>query len=154
MASVEVAQEAQGARLSDDRQLWEVRGEEREQLDSLSKEVFGASSRWQTLVKKGFSELVTEELEEYVPGETAADGTVGEGITRKVQVPVKRKDGAHQHVMKRHDIKSVTLYMIERKAQIDKIKAEIKRMQDEEKAKKDAEALAKKVNAEASGSAV
>lgn len=142
------------ARPSDDRQIWEVKGEEREQLDALSKEVFGATSRWQSLVRKGFSELITEEVQEYVPGETAADGTVGEGFTRMVQVPVKRKDGAHQSVHKRHDIRSVTIYMLERKAQLDKIKAEIKRIQDEEKAKKDAAALAKKVNAEASGSAV
>jgi hypothetical protein len=98
--------------------------------------------------------LTPSPVQEYVPGETAADGTVGEGFTRMVQVPVKRKDGALQSLHKRHDIKSVTVYMLQRKAQLDKIKAEIKRLQDEEKAKKDAEALAKKVNAEASGSAV
>lgn len=138
----------------DERALHEVKGAERDELDALSKEVFGATSRWQTLVKKGFSQLLTEEVQEYVPGETKEDGTVGEGFTRMVQVPIKRKDGALQSVMKYHDVSSVRVYMLERKAYLDKIKADIKRMQDEEKAKKDAEALAKRVHQEAQGSAV
>lgn len=137
----------------DERQLWEVRGEEREQLDALSKEVFGASSRWQSLVTKGYSELVTEEVEEYVPEATDKDGKVTPGFNRKVRVPVKRKDGALQSTKKYHDIKSVTIYMLDRKAQLDKIKAEVKRMQDEARAKKEADALAKRVHEDAQGSA-
>ena len=138
----------------DNRAIHEVKGAELEELDALSKEVFGATSRWKTLITKGYVEQVMEEVQEYVPGETKEDGTTGEGFTRMVQVPVKRKDGANLSVHKYHDVTSVRAFLLDCKARLDKIKAEIQRMQEEAKAKKDAEALAKKVHEEAQGSAL
>lgn len=122
---------------------------EREALTALSKEVFNSASRWETLLKKGYTELLTEEITEYVP-----DDKGGEGITRQVKVPLKRRDGALQHVKKSHTVASVKAHMLERKEQLDKIKAEIKKIQDEAKAKKDHEALTKKIHDELRGSAL
>lgn len=123
--------------------------QEREELNALSKEVFGVSSKWQKLVNKGYSKLITEETTEYVPGATDND----EGTTRKVQVPVKRKDGAHQSTTQHHTLASVRQYMLERKEMLEKIRAEMKRQQDEKKAKEEQERLAKKVHEELQGSA-
>jgi len=126
----------------------------RQELNALSKEVFGSSSKWQKLVTKGYSELITEEVEEYVPGETDKDGVVGEGSTRKVQIPVKLPNGAHQSVWKYHTPESVKTHMVERKRQLEELRALVEKMKAEEKAKKDQEELTKQVQAEASGSAL
>lgn len=128
----------------------QLTSEEKSELKALSQEVFGASSRWQKLVDRGYTELVTETTTEFVPGEKEGD----EGTTREVQVPVKTANGAHQYVTKRHTVDSIRDYMLERKAKLDEIRAEIKRQQDEARAKKEQEALVQKVHQELQGSAI
>lgn len=68
----------------------EALAKEHEELEALSKEVFGSTSHYKTLLKKGSLELVTEETTEYVPAVLDADGKeVKAEETRTVQVPVK-----------------------------------------------------------------
>jgi hypothetical protein len=124
------------------------------ELDALSKDVFGSSSRWKKLVERGYVEPLTEERTEYVPGKTKEDGTEEEGTTRQVQVPVKRHDGASLMVQKRHSVESIHVYMLGRKAKLDEIRAMIKKQQDEARAKQEAAAEADRVIARAAGSAV
>jgi hypothetical protein len=122
----------------------------KEELDTLSKDVFGTSSRWQKLIGKGYSELVTEEVEEKVPAEKEGD----EPTTRKVRVPVKNKHGMHQSAVVRHTVESVREFMLQRKEQLDRIRAAIKAQQEEAQAKKEQEQLAAKVHEELQGSAL
>ena len=123
---------------------------EREELNSLSKDVFGASSRWQKLVNNGYAKLVTEEVTELVPGKTDEE----EPTERKVQVPVKNANGTYRSTLTRYTVDSIKEHMVERKKQLDEIRAAIKKSQDEARAKKEQEQLALKVNEELSGSAL
>jgi len=127
----------------------------RQELNALSKEVFGSSSKWQKLVSKGYLDPITEEVEEYVPGETDKDGVVGEGFTRKVQVPVRLSNGVGlQYTHKYHTTESIKAHMLERKVQLAQLKELVEKMKAEEKAKKDQAQLANQVQSEASGSAL
>ena len=131
---------------------------ERKEIDSLSKAVFGSSSRWQKLINKGYSELVTEEVEETVPAEK--EGYVP--TTQKVKKPVL-KNGALQYVPKHHTVESVLEYMVEEKKKLDTLRAEITKKREEffaklaeeqaaKKAKEDADNAAKQVQDSAAGS--
>lgn len=122
---------------------------EREELKALSKEVYGASSRAKKLVDQGYLELLTEETTEYVPGKTEEE----EGTTRTVKIPLKRKDGAKQSVLKRHTVDSIKAEMVDRKAKLDQIRAIIKKNQEEAQAKKKQEELTKHVHERLAGSA-
>jgi len=122
----------------------------KDELNALSKEVFGASSRWQKLIGNGYTELVTEEVEEVVPAEKEGE----EPTTRKVRVPLKNAAGMHQSVIKYHTVESVREYMLDRKKMLDQIRAQIKKQQDEARAKKEQEELTKKVHDDLQGSAV
>lgn len=122
---------------------------EREELNSLSKEVFGASSRWQKLVNKGYSKMVMEKVTELVPGEKEED----EPTTREVDVPVKTSFGALQSTQERHTVDSVRELMLRLKKQLDEYRARMEQLQAEAKAKKEAEDLAAKLQEEVGGSA-
>lgn len=121
----------------------------RKELDSLSKEVFGTSSRWQKLVDKGYDELVTEEVTETVPAEKEGD----EPTTRQVRVPVLSESGAKQFVRKFHTVESVREFLGVQKIQLDLIREQIRKLQEDEQAKKLEEARTKQIHEEASGSA-
>lgn len=118
-------------------------------LDHLSKEVFGASSRWQKLIDKGYTELVTEEVTETVPAEKEGD----EPTKRQVQVPVLNKFGAQQFVTKRYTIESVMEFMQKHKKAMDELRAKMAAMQEEQRKKKEEAELAEKVNDVLAGSA-
>lgn len=122
---------------------------DRDELNALSKEVFGASSKWKKLIERGYVEMITEETTELVPGKTDEE----EPTTRKVQVPVKRHDGALQFTTKHHTVESIKEYMLERKVKLEAVRAQIKKMQEEAAAKKAADELKKKVHADLHGSA-
>lgn len=120
----------------------------RQELNALSKEVFGSSSRWQKLVNNGVAKLVTEEVTELVPGETDD----APSTERKVQIPVKLNGMLHS-VVQHHTVESVRELMVELKQKRDEYLAARKKAQEEEQAKKQAEALAKQVHEDLAGSA-
>ncbi len=128
----------------------EVGPAERAELNALSKEVFGSSSRWQKLVNVGYSRLLTEKVTELVPA--TEEGK--EDTTREVDVPVKRHDGAFQSHIMRHTVESIREHMIQRKTQLDAFRAMLKKQQEEQQAKKEQEELALKVHQELQGSAI
>lgn len=130
---------------------------ERKELDNLSKEVFGSSSRWQKLIGKGYTELVTKEVTETVPPEKEGD----EPTTKTVQVPVKTESGADLYVTKYYTPKSVKKFMEEQKValedlrrQIEKLQEEQVKLQEQQQKKREAEETAKKINSQMGGSAV
>jgi len=125
----------------------------RARLNALSKEVFGASSRWQKLVNQGYSELLTREVKEVIP----ADENGENGSESVAQVPVLTKFGAKQFVVKHHTVESVEAQMLDLKAKREEFYARLAAMQAEQKAAEQAtaanEALSREVHAKAAGSA-
>lgn len=132
------------------RSIGDLTRAEREELNALSKDVFGASSRWQKLVTDGVSELVTEEVTELVPGEKEGD----EATTRQVQVPVKFGNNGNISRVKHYTVDSIREFMTARKKQLDEIRAAIKKQQEEARAKQEQEQLTKKVHEDLQGSAI
>src|SRR5580693_10476931 len=118
----------------------EITRAERKELDLLSKDIFGSSSRWQKLINKGYDEMVTEEVEETVPAEKEGE----EPTKRMVKVPVLAPNGTHKFVRKYHTIESVLEFMVEQKKQLDIVRAQIAKQRDELIAKINAENEAKK----------
>ena len=106
-----------------------VSKKERKELDELSKNVFGSSSRWQKLIGKGYTEQVMKDVVETVPPEKEGD----EPTTRTVQVPVKTESGMDLYVTKYHTTESVKKYMEEQKEVLEKLRVQIKEMQENQK---------------------
>lgn len=132
---------------------------EQEEFEALSLKVFGATSRWATLLKKGLVEAVTEEVEEYVPAQTDKDGNVTKSEeTRKVQVPVyyrsEKRGLTTIPLLRRVNFTPETLmtYMLDLKEKQDKIRAMLQKMADERKAKEDAAKLESQVAEQVAGS--
>jgi glycyl-tRNA synthetase beta subunit len=121
----------------------------REEMNALSKEVFGASSRWQKLVRKGYSKVVTRQVEETVPAEKEGE----EPKTIMVDKPVLTESGAKQLTQHFHTEESVLELMKNLKAQRDTYFAAVKKAQDDQKAAKDKQALMEKIQHQAAGSA-
>lgn len=119
------------------------------ELNQLSKEVFGTKSRWRKLVEKGEPVLVTEETTQFDPG---ANG--GEGETKTVEVAVLHHGSnggkCHKYTQVYHTAETVKTKMLEIKKQLDQIKTAIA----EQQKLKQAEEEAKKLVATASGSAI
>lgn len=133
------------------RTISDLTHEEKAELNALSKDVYGASSRWQKLITKGYAKLLTEEVTEYVPN---PEDESKEGTERKVQMPVLRKDGAKQSVQTYHTVDSIKAEMVDRKAKLDEIRAILKKQQDDAREKQEKEQLSKQVHQDLSGTAV
>lgn len=136
-----------------------IKRAERKELDLLSQDIFGSSSRWQKLVDKGYDEIVTEEVIETIPAEKEGD----EPKKQIVHKPVLER-GVHKLVRKFHTIESVLEYMVEQKKQLDALRAQLEQKKKEffekieadkaaKKAQEEADETAKRVHAAASGSA-
>jgi hypothetical protein len=117
-----------------------------DRLNKLSKEVFGASSRWKKLVEKGYVKQVTEELDDIVPGENGEPDTV-----KKVQVASRRADGAYLSTLERHTLASVEEYMLDLKKKRDEFLAMIEKQRQEQEAKRRQAELEQQVHREVSG---
>jgi len=126
-----------------------VSREERLELNALSKEIFGVSSKWQKLISDGVTKVLTRKTTETVPGENGEPDT-----TFEVEVPVLTKSGAKQSYVHRMTVEEVKEMLSNLKAQRDAFFAEQKRLQEEAAAKKAQEDLEKSVHKEAMGSAV
>lgn len=125
-----------------------VDSQTRQELNALSKEVFGASSRWQKLVTNGYSELVTEEVEELVPSDKEGE----EPKLEKVRMPALL-NGMRQSVMKRHTVESVKELMLKLKTSRDEYFVRVKEAQAAQQAAKEKAELAQKVQEAVAGSA-
>jgi len=119
------------------------------ELNALSKDVFGVSSKWQKLVEKGYAELITKEVTETVPPEKEGD----EPTTKTSQVPVLTESGGKQSIWKRHTVESVREFMLERKKTLDVLRELLKKQHEEKLAKAAEVEQAKKLNEENAGNA-
>ncbi len=126
-----------------------VSREVRNELNALSKEVFGVASKWQTIMKKGKSEMITRKTIETVPGKEGEESTANE-----IEVPVLTPYGAKQFVQKYYTLEEVREIMLTYKTQLDTIKEQMRKQQEEKTAKEEQEKAVKDVHDTAYGSAV
>ena len=96
---------------------------EREELNALSKEVFGVSSKWQKLFQ-GVPEVVTRTLKEVVPGDKGAPDTVKETL-----VPVL-VNGQKQSRIREYSVEELRKLLLDAKKQRDDHFAKIKAAQE------------------------
>lgn len=121
----------------------------RNELNALSKEVFGVSSKWQTFLKKGTSQLVTKKSTETIPGKDGAEDTI-----REIDVPVLTPYGAKQFVQKYHSVDEMRALLLSYKKQMEDFREQIKKQQEEQAAKQAEEKALKEVQELAHGSAL
>lgn len=123
--------------------------QDRDALNALCKDIFGASSKWQKMVKDGIQTIVTKEVEEVVPAtETEPEST------RKVTVPDLDETGKKRAVLKFHTVEETLTMLMDIKTKMDDQRAEqAKRRLEAEMAKKAAD-LQAKIHAETMGSAL
>jgi len=119
------------------------------ELNALSKDVFGVSSKWQKLVEKGYLEEVTEEVTETVPAEKEGDAPT----TKTVRVPVLTASGGKQSVLKRYIVESVREFLLERQKSLNILRDILKKQHEEKVAKAKELEEAKKINDANAGSA-
>lgn len=120
----------------------------REELNALSKEVFGSSSRWQKLVNQGYAKIVTEEVEETTPSEVEGEAPKTEKVTKAVMI-----GNSYQSVLTRYTVEGVREFMLKQKTRMDEYKAAVAKLQADAKAAQEKADLAKKLQEDAGGSA-
>jgi hypothetical protein len=135
--------------------------ETRNELESLSKFVFGSISHYATLLRKGVRQAVAEEVTEYVPAELDVDGKeVKAEETRQVQVPVKyvspKRGQTTLPLLKlvRHTPETIKEYMLVLKKQKEEFIAMVEKLQADQKAVQAQIELAKQVQDSLAGSAI
>jgi hypothetical protein len=102
---------------------------QREELNALSKEIFGVSSRWNKILKNGTREVAMRKVTETVPGVEGAPDT-----EREVVVPVLIGNGTPKRYQKYYTVDEVTTLLLGIKSQMDAQKAGIKKAQEEQAA--------------------
>lgn len=95
----------------------------REELNALSLEVYGVSSKWQKLLERGTNELITKTVTETVPGE---NGQPDE--TKEVQVP-DTFNGVNQYRHRNYTLDEVKTLLLSMKKSRDEIIAKMKEAQ-------------------------
>ena len=123
--------------------------EQREELKALSKEVFGASSKWQKLME--YDHVLTRKIKETVPGE---NGEPDKEVEREVPVFAPGTTKVKQSVRKYRSIEEVLELLKGFKAKREEFIAQMKKQQEEAKAKREADAQAAKVQEQLGGSAL
>lgn len=109
----------------------------KKELNALSKELFGVSSKWMSLYKKGQPELITRKLVETIPGDNGAPSSTKESL-----VPVLTKDGVKQYRQKYFSLEEIhNMLLSMKKTKDETIKTNIdkqKQKEIEEKVQKQA----------------
>jgi hypothetical protein len=113
-----------------------IEREVREELNELSKFVYGVSSKWQSILDHGFKELVTETKTETVPGENGEPDT-----TKEIKVAVL-KNGVNQYRIKRYSLEEVKVLLLVGKAQREAMIARYQEMQRQKQAEAKVQELA------------
>jgi hypothetical protein len=130
--------------------------EERVELEALSLEVFNSASRYLTLMTKGEVVPVMVTVTELIPAVQDADGKeVTPEQTKEVQVAEtigNTKSNKLQVVY--HTVESVRALMVERKRQLDGMRALMAKMEADKKAEAEKAKLQQTVQNELGGSAV
>lgn len=120
--------------------------QQREELNQLSLEVFGSSSRWKKLVENGFNRPVVEEIEEEVPTEDGKDVKI-----EKRTVLSTYKNGAPMSKKTHHTPESIKELMIKMKDHASQVLALKAAAQKEREEKAEKERLSMQIDKELGG---
>lgn len=105
------------------------------ELNALSKEVFGTTSKWRKMIEKGVSELVEEEVKRL----KIVDG---KEVTENTKVPLFHEgpNGGelHQYTLKRYTVDTVKEFMLNVLVMRQKLREAMEKMQKEQKAAQEA----------------
>jgi hypothetical protein len=125
----------------------------RQELDLLSKEVFGSRTKWRRMVEQGVVEPVLEDTTRYVPDPDSKNGEDYKTEVVKTNVTHHGPNGGelNMHTIKRYTVEEIKQYMLDRKKQTAELMALIRKNREEQRAKEEA---AKNVVADNSGSAI
>lgn len=118
----------------------------REELNALSLAVFGSSSRWQKLVKNGYTKLKTRTVKELVPSEVEGE----EPKEIEVEQPILL-NGAKQSELIRLTVDGVREMMLELQAKREAFWAQLQKQREDQEAARQQAELEKKVQDTASG---
>lgn len=117
------------------------------EMNALSKEVFGSTSKWKKMVEKGVAELIEEDTKKL----TMKDG---KEVVETVKTPLMHVGSSggelHKSVLKRYTLEEAKEFMLLVKDRRAQVQAAIKRIEEQQKAEAAAKAEAEK----ASGTAV
>jgi hypothetical protein len=118
------------------------------ELNALSKEIFGSSSKWRKMVDKGVPHLIEEDIKKM----SLEDG---KEVTEMVKTPILYTGPSgeaefHQYYLKRYSIPEVKEFLLTAKDRQDQVRAMIKRIEEQQRAQAAAKAEAEK----ASGSSI
>lgn len=116
----------------------------REQLKALSKEIFGSSSKWQTILSKGTTELLTKT-------ETQVDGT---GQSFETVVPVLNANGTKNFYQKYYTLETLTEYLLSLKIKRDEFLAKMAKQKEDDRLKAETAKLLEQTKQELTGSAL
>jgi len=133
----------------------EPSAEQRDELVRLSTKLFKTTSRWQTLLRKGLVESLTEEVIEYVPAELDGDNkVVKEEEMIKHQEPVKAFGSETSHILvkKVFTVESLIKELKDREEKYDIFVDLMMKQRKEAQDKKEADLLAEQVQNVAGGS--
>lgn len=106
--------------------------EQREEMKTLSREIFGVSSKWKTLLDHGYLYKVTRKVVEHVPQE---DGTIKEV---EKEVPALNEHGQEYSVRKYYTYDELKAKMLDLKERMRALNETLKKQQEEAKAAKEA----------------
>lgn len=121
---------------------------QREEFEALSQYIYGASSRYQTILRNGLKMPVTEDGEEEVPNEN------GEGFTKKtIKIPVLHAGQQLYHI-KRFSVEELKEFLLGIQAQKQAIEKELERLRAEQKKEQDNQKMLQEVQQNAAGSAI
>lgn len=115
----------------------------KEELNQLSKEVFGSTSKWKKMCELGVAEPIMEDTIKL----TMVDG---KEVKENVKTPVLYKDSIPTSTLRRYTIPEVREFMLTAKDRQEQVRAAIKRIEEQQKA----QAAAKATAEAASGTAV
>jgi hypothetical protein len=111
------------------------------ELNQLSKEVFGSTSRWRKLVEEGEQRLVTEQITQFDP-----EANNGEGEEKKVTIASLHHSTnggkLYKHYLHRYTTETVKELMIAVKAKREEFMVQLKQQQIDQQAAKEATAEA------------
>lgn len=123
--------------------------QERKELNALSKEIFGSSSRWKKILDKGLPELVTHKV---AKTETIDGVETTKEVEEALLAPNTTK--VRQYTQKYYTLETLTAWMKDLKQKRDEYLAKVKKEEEERKAKEEQDKMLNKTHEEFGGSAL
>lgn len=105
------------------------------ELNALSKEIFGSTSKWKKMIELGVPELIQEDTKKL----TVVDGKQETETVKTPKMHVGLNGGElHQHTLRRYTVDEVREFMLTVKDRQEQVRQMIKRIEAQNKAQEEA----------------